>query len=144
MQWREAKRWKCTRCGECCQAYIVPIKFIEALNYTRKYGEVTIYLKGKYYLTKKSDGSCIFLNKNSSITSCRIYLERPLTCKLYPFHITRKPIKDTDPKDAEININGEKYYCYVDAACPGVGRGYEIKYLIPKIFELWKKYTTLP
>ncbi|RLE55056.1 MAG: YkgJ family cysteine cluster protein [Candidatus Methanomethylicota archaeon] len=142
--WREAERWKCIRCGKCCEKYIVPLKFSEALTLTRKYGPVALNVNGKYYLTKKADGSCIFLNRKGPIAYCSIYLERPICCKLYPFHITRRPLKVGNPKSAELKWRGENVYLYVDSTCPGTGSGYPIRSLASKIIQLWGRYKSIP
>ncbi|MEM2136837.1 MAG: YkgJ family cysteine cluster protein [Candidatus Methanomethylicia archaeon] len=138
--WKDANRWRCIRCGKCCKEYIVPLKFSEAIALTRKYGPIAIYYNGRYYLSKKADETCIFLTKVGNIAYCMNYLERPLCCKLYPFHISRKPIEGIEEGNAEINVNGEKLYLYVDALCPGIGQGYYIREFITKIIEIWKIY----
>jgi len=142
--WREAETWRCMRCGYCCKAFAIPLKFIEALELTRRYGPVAMQIGEKYYLVKRNDGSCIFLRYNGPIAYCQIYLERPGCCRLYPFHITKKPLKGEGVKNAKIKINGTTLYLYVDAACPGVGVGYPIKNIIYKIVELWEKYKKYP
>ncbi len=140
--WKEVSKWRCIRCGQCCIAFAIPLKFIEALRLTRKYGPVVIQAGGKYYLAKKPDETCIFLKYNGPIAYCQIYLERPGCCKLYPFHISRKPLPNVNPSSAKALIGGETLYIYIDAACPGVDdrMGYPIKNLIPKAVELWKIY----
>ncbi|RLE55337.1 MAG: hypothetical protein DRJ26_00930 [Candidatus Methanomethylicota archaeon] len=139
--WKEAERWRCIRCGMCCRAFAVPLKFIEALQLTRKYGPIAIQAGGKYYLMKKPDDSCIFLAYNGPIAYCKIYLERPGCCKLYPFHVAKKPLQGVNPSTSEFKIRGKVLHVYVDAACPGVGRGFPIRNLIPKVIELWAKYS---
>ncbi|MCS7096878.1 MAG: YkgJ family cysteine cluster protein [Candidatus Methanomethylicia archaeon] len=140
--WKESGKWRCIRCGKCCVAYIVPLKTHEALSLMRTYGSVVVYYDGRYYLSKKADNSCIFLTKIGNIAYCINYLERPLCCKLYPFHISRRPIEGLSEKNAEINIYGKKLYLYVDALCPGIGQGYSIENFIMKIYELWRLYGT--
>jgi Fe-S-cluster containining protein len=140
--WREAKLWRCIRCGECCRAYIAPLKINEAASLTRKYGPVVVYYNGKYYLSKKGDGSCIFLTKVNGIAYCTIYLERPLSCKLYPFHLSMKPMEGVSEENARIEFEDMELYLYLDSLCPGIGHGYRIEDFIPKIVDLWRIYSS--
>ncbi|MEM0104183.1 MAG: YkgJ family cysteine cluster protein [Candidatus Methanomethylicia archaeon] len=138
--WKDAKSWRCIRCGRCCTTYIVPLKNHEAISLMRKYGPILVYYNGRYYLSKKADGTCIFLTKINNIAYCMNYLERPLCCKLYPFHVSRRPIEGLDEKRAEVEVNEGKLYLYVDALCPGVGQGYLIENFLTKVIELWRIY----
>lgn len=140
--WRDAELWRCIRCGYCCKAFAIPLKFIEALHLTRKYGPVVIQAGGKFYLIKKPDDTCIFLKYEGPIAYCQIYLERPGCCKIYPFHVSKKPLPNIKPSTAKVNYHGETLYVYIDKSCPGVNvrAGYPIRNLIPKAIRLWKSY----
>ena len=114
----------------------------EAASFTRKYGPIVVYYNGKYYLSKKNDGSCIFLTYVNGTAYCMNYLERPLTCKLYPFHLSMKPIEGVSEENARINIGDMELYLYLDALCPGIGQGYRIEDFILKVIDLWRIYSS--
>lgn len=109
------------------------------LYYSAKYGPVAVGYRGKYYLVKKYDGSCIFLDYERGVAKCLIYHDRPRVCRMYPFLVTRKPLNG-DGEDAEIRLGERKVYLYVDAVCPGVNTAENIHYLLGKILEKWLRY----
>lgn len=139
--WRTAQRWYCFRCGACCRAFIVPIRMAEAWNLISKYGPVVVSVSAKQYLLKKDDGSCIFLANYGQYATCQIYFERPRCCRLFPFQIYTEPPLDAENGDKALlpNSEGGKLYVYLNKKCPGVGRGYEITALLPRIVQLWKE-----
>jgi len=143
--WRTAQRWYCLRCGACCRAYIVPIRAVEAWNLVSKYGPVVVGVGAKQYLLKKNDGSCIFLTNHGSYAMCQIYFERPRCCRLFPFQIYAEPPLDVENEDKAFfsQSKDEKLYVYLNKMCPGIGRGYEIATLLPRIVQLWKEYGRL-
>ncbi len=53
---------------------------------------------------KKEDERCVFLGEDG----CRIYEDRPLLCRMYPFYV---------------ELQGDIYVIGVDMGCPGVGGG---------------------
>jgi len=135
--WREVKGWTCIRCGECCKKFLVDLAPGEAVYYRIKYGPVVLFYRGKYYLLKKVDGSCIFLKENG-IATCTIYHDRPRVCRIYPFYVRVKPLKG-DGEDAVYNIGGRKLYVYIDANCPGVNTANNILQLLPNVVRLWMR-----
>lgn len=140
--WRVAQRWYCLRCGACCRAFIVPVRMAEAWNLVRKYGPVVINVGGKQYLLKKDDGSCIFLANHGQYSSCQIYFERPRCCRLFPFQIYTEPPLDAENVDKALFCysGGERLYIFLNKKCPGIGHGYEIASMLPRIIQLWKEY----
>jgi Fe-S-cluster containining protein len=53
---------------------------------------------------RKQEGRCVFLGEDG----CRVYGDRPLLCRMYPFYVERQ---------------GDVYVIGVDEGCPGVGGG---------------------
>jgi len=105
--WRELKGWNCIHCGRCCRSYDVPLT-PEDEERLKKYGSV--FRKGRVGLyLKKKKGKCVFRRDK-----CRIYTERPVACRLYPFYVRFECSKDA-------YFNG--YYVYIDAECRGVDKG---------------------
>ncbi|MCD6458898.1 MAG: YkgJ family cysteine cluster protein [Thermoproteales archaeon] len=137
--WRNVKGWTCIRCGACCKNYIIQLSPGEAMYYTIKYGPVAVKFQGKHYLLKKPDGSCIFLGYSQGKAVCMIYHDRPRVCRIYPFLITKEPLKGNG-EDAEIVFRGKSLYLYVDAACPGVDTANNMKYLITPVLNVWRQF----
>jgi len=138
--WRNVRGWTCIRCGLCCMRYLVSITLGEAMYYQVKYGPVVFRKDDKYYLFMKPDGSCIFLRKYNGIAYCAIYNERPIVCRLYPFYISKKPLPLRDEKNAVYHYNGVEIYVYIDAVCPGINRGLNIKYAVDNAVKMWFRY----
>ncbi|RLF16820.1 MAG: YkgJ family cysteine cluster protein [Thermoprotei archaeon] len=139
--WRLVRSWKCIRCGRCCIVYSVPLTIKEAINLTRKYGNVVIERSGKQILRSKPNSECIFLLWRGGEAFCKIYFERPLVCKLYPLYIRLVPLLEAGPPQlAEyICADGLVLYVYVDALCPGVNRqGFPIEFIVSKTVDIWR------
>ncbi len=126
----------------CCRVFKVPILPHEALWLIRRYGNGVAYFspeKRKYYLAKKPNGSCVFLDESVYPVRCTIHFEKPFTCRLWPFHITRKPISNLEKEYAEFQYRDETYYVYLNSSCQGIGYGYPLPAVIPRYIELWLK-----
>jgi len=61
--WSHVSYWRCTGCGICCKKFDVVLKFDEWLRLVKTYGiGVTTAGLNKFYLNKRPDGSCVFLD----------------------------------------------------------------------------------
>jgi len=95
----DPKTFKCERCGECCNNYIIKlsnkdIKEIKKLGYEKEdFAEHDSTINGE--VVKKTEGKCVFIKKKKNEYFCQIYLFRPLVCKRYPFF--KKNIKSCKP-----------------------------------------------
>ncbi|MFH1678696.1 MAG: YkgJ family cysteine cluster protein [Candidatus Omnitrophota bacterium] len=87
----------CLNCPGCCRYGTNPSIWAPNLLKEEKLGmeKIGLIARGRYYI-------CSFLNfKNNR---CRIYNQRPLECRLYPFLL---------------NHCGRKLYLSIDTNCPG-------------------------
>jgi Fe-S-cluster containining protein len=87
-------RFHCTGCGKCCSGdpdYYVFLDDREAEKIRRSLGLTALWFKRRYLRRTSEDelvinndggGRCVFLNADNT---CRIYAERPLQCRTYPF-----------------------------------------------------------
>jgi Fe-S-cluster containining protein len=138
--WRKVKRWRCIRCGVCCYKYQVPVSLSEALRISRAYGDVVTLSKGGRYILRRIKGRCIFLSGVPPFTSCLIHLEKPICCRLWPFHFYVEPKYGLSGDDA-VYIHGDrKLFVYINDECSGLGRGMEIEALLSRAAELWVAY----
>lgn len=133
-------RWMCTRCGQCCREFLVPLLTHEALRIYKSFGPLIVQVDGKIALAKKSDGSCVFLSYNGSLARCMIYFERPGVCRIYPFYVKVGSSKNGDDDALYIDDAGFKYRIYVDTNCPGSYKGPPIEPIIPKVIETWRRF----
>ncbi len=115
----EKVRFACLRCGICCgdtnqkQRHILLISSeaerISALvrQPTSRFS-VEIEGRAPYLFEMKktqADQKCIFLENNK----CRIYKERPIICRFYPFEL-------------RVSMNEKPRFLYTNE-CPGIGKG---------------------
>jgi Fe-S-cluster containining protein len=135
VSWRNVKSWNCVECGICCKEYHIVLNFNEWVNIVKKYGvETTVPGISKLFLGKKSDGTCIFLNRLGDSYRCGLQYMKPLACKVWPFKIFDKP-KFGRPNEALYTYRNKNFYIYVDPACTGLSWGKPV----PEF-----KYRTLP
>ncbi len=130
--WRHVKYWLCLGCGKCCRHYWVPINSGELpflLKYYSNYLEVR---KGKIYLKRRVDGSCVFLKNNL----CTIQGVKPVACKTFPFYVQTSPLKKYKPEEAIFTFNSKKYFVYVDSSCEGLGLGFPVEKVIKEAIEI--------
>ena len=122
--WKKVERWKCVHCGFCCSEYDIPVT-LEEEERLRKYGNV--FKKGKIglYLRKKK-GKCVFRGKSG----CRIYDERPMACRRYPFYV-----KQQGDDDSLFIHEGETCHVFLDARCRGLGKGDGVEEEIRKVLR---------
>ncbi len=104
--------WGCVRCGACCGDVDKRQRMIRLLDKDMdRIDEVTDedycmdWDEGSFSgLMLKNDGKCIFLGDDG----CRIYDNRALLCRMYPFWLERH----------------EGLFVFgVDVDCPGQGKG---------------------
>lgn len=121
--WSYINSWNCIACGLCCKEYEVILRFPEWLRIVKNYGvEVTIPDLNKFYLKKRSDGSCVFLHRIGNLWICALQNMKPQACKLWPFKVYPHP-KYGRPRDATYRYAGSRFFVYVDPACVGIRWG---------------------
>ena len=105
-------RWGCTRCGRCCmdaegwdRRVLLLGKDVARLEEAGEQGFHEPTAQDRFVaVIRKEDGRCVFLGEDG----CRVYEDRPLLCRMYPFYVERQ---------------GDVYVIGVDEGCPGVGGG---------------------
>ena len=110
-------RWKCKRCASCCRdashrprrILLLPsdIEKLEKAGETKFTTEVKCEDPFKAEMRKDS-GACVFLTEKE----CRIYSNRALLCRMYPFWVEKE---------------GRSLEVRIDTRCPGFGHGSELK-----------------
>jgi Fe-S-cluster containining protein len=122
--WKYVQDWNCTACGLCCKGFDVVLDFPEWMNIIKVYG-VSFTEPGisRFYLKRKSDGTCVFLCNFYGRWFCALQRMKPVACKLWPFKISDKP-KYGRPNEAVYNYGEKRLYVYVDQSCPGLQWGY--------------------
>ncbi|MEM2902311.1 MAG: YkgJ family cysteine cluster protein [Candidatus Bathyarchaeia archaeon] len=110
-------RWACVKCGACCMDQngrerkiwmlkreaetISKLTGLEVDDFSDQVSGSNPYTR----VMKKKDGACFFLRD----LRCSVYSERPLTCRFYPFSLTK------EDKVAVFKLT--------DEPCPGLGFG---------------------
>jgi len=140
LPWSYVNSWRCAGCSLCCREFSVVLKFNEWLRIIRTYGVgVTMAGLNKFYMGKKSDGSCIFLYKPYGRWLCGLQHMKPTACKLWPFKIYMKPTYGK-PEEALFNYEGRRFFVYIDPSCPEIIWGSpssEMIYrVIPEVIEI--------
>jgi len=122
--WRYMQDWNCSACGLCCKGFDVVLDFPEWVNIVKTYGvSFTQPSISRFYLKRKSDGTCIFLYDFYGKWLCALQYTKPVACKLWPFKISDKP-KYGRPNEAVYNyVDGKKLYVYLDPSCIGLRWG---------------------
>ena len=77
---------------------------------------------GKFYIRRRSDGSCVFLIRVGDKWFCGLQDMKPKACKLWPFKVISWP-KYGRPNEAYLEYAGYPLYVYVDPYCPGIKWG---------------------
>lgn len=121
--WRYVQDWNCTACGLCCKGFDVVLDFPEWMKIVKAYG-VSFTEPGisRFYLKRKSDGTCVFLYDFYGRWLCFLQSMKPTACKLWPFKISDKP-KYGRPNEAVYNHGEKKLYVYVEPSCVGLQWG---------------------
>lgn len=128
--------FSCILCGICCEDTEERKRRIllldEEANWIsykigKEISDFAIHYAGKspylYQILKKENGKCVFLSIKNQ---CRIYQDRPLICRFYPFELINR-------------INGGYEFLFTDE-CPGINQGeiLEKKYF-KNLFEIANK-----
>jgi len=120
--WRYIASWRCVGCGKCC-SYDVVLHFQEWLAIVKNYGvELTVSDLNRFYLRRKSDGSCPFLYNYSGILICGLQHMKPIACKIWPFRILSSP-KYGYADDAAYKYRENRTFIYADSNCDGLAYG---------------------
>jgi Fe-S-cluster containining protein len=82
-------RHECIACGASCHLRVNLGKddVERVLTYAKDAGikDTVVEKSGsRYWLKRKSDGSCVFLTYSGNLRRCSIYSIRPIACRLYP------------------------------------------------------------
>ena len=121
--WKYIASWNCTACGLCCRGFRVTIKFNEWMKIVQAYGVgVTSPGLNKFYLKRRSDGTCIFLHKLYDMWLCGLQHMKPKACKLWPFKILDQP-KYGRPRSASYGYRDKTLFIYADPVCEGIRWG---------------------
>lgn len=121
--WRQVAYWRCKTCGNCCKNYNVVLNFYEWLCTIKRFGvEYTSSSINRFFLNKRTDGSCIFLQETPNISLCNLQYMKPLACRLWPFKILSKP-KYGFHDQAIYHYDNQKLFVYADSACSGLTFG---------------------
>ncbi len=142
LPWSRVSDFTCYECGLCCLHFKVPLKSYEALKIAKVFGpdKITI-IKGKEYLAKEEGEPCPFLinRYGKLICSLQDIGLKPLACKLWPFHIYKRPEYGRD-EEAYFQHRLGSFYVYVDQRCPGISLGkptYRLIKTIEEAIDLW-------
>lgn len=125
------KRFKCLSCGRCCgkglkkwflELTVRDLKMLNELGYSNAVRR----LNGRYFLKRKEDGSCFFLDKDNLCILRKEYEWYPLGCRLFPFayYIINSTLF--------ITVN-EEYIKRIK--CPGYGKGDTLGSLVDYVLE---------
>jgi Fe-S-cluster containining protein len=121
--WRYIADWTCIACGKCCTFYSVVLSFPEWLKIVKNYGiDKTVSGVDKLFITRKNDGSCVFLYKLSNTHLCGLQFMKPKACKLWPFKVLTKP-KYGYVNEAVYSYGGGRFFIYADSSCSGLVYG---------------------
>lgn len=140
LPWSQVKSWRCILCGICCRKYSVVLKLPEWLSIIKRFGvEYTAPSVSNFFLKRRDNGSCVFLNEHTSTAFCGLQHAKPIACKLWPFKVLDHP-KFGHPEHAVYQRGQHKLFVYVDPACPGLTFGppsLEFTYsVIPEFVEI--------
>ncbi len=110
-------RWSCKRCAACCRdashrprrILLLPsdVERLEAAG-EREFTEEVRREEPFVAEMRKVEGACVNLTEEG----CRVYPNRALLCRMYPFWVERE---------------GRSLEVRVDTRCPGFGHGPELK-----------------
>lgn len=121
--WSYVNSWYCTGCGLCCKEFDVVLRFDEWLNLVRRYGVgVTTATLNKFYIGKKTDGTCMFVYNSLGRWLCGLQHMKPTACKLWPFKISNMA-RYGRPQEAAFNYQGKQLFVYIDPLCPEIRWG---------------------
>jgi len=117
--WRRVDRWMCISCGECCSRFTVPLQMYEVIFFLHTSPWALTRVNGRVMLEER-DGRCAF----QSGRCCGIQEFKPKACKLFPFYLLDKPLREQDIYDTIYIAGSQAYYVYIHRMCSGLGVGY--------------------
>jgi len=121
--WSNIESWDCSACGLCCKGFDVVLDFPEWINIVKAYGvDYTQPDISRFYLRRKTDGTCVFLGHYYGNWLCSLQHMKPIACKLWPFKVLDEPMWGR-PNEALFNYNGMRLYVYADPSCVGLRWG---------------------
>jgi len=121
ISWKEVESWKCISCGMCCHSYDIILEKNEYKKMCKMFGnEIFNYNKYpiKYFLKRRTNGSCIFQNTSEGKSKCNIHLIKPIICKIFPFFIL-----NSDNKKLSFLYRKKRYNIYLERKCKGIKLG---------------------
>jgi len=138
--WQCVADWKCISCGDCCKLYSVVIDFGEWLGIIKNFGvQSTVSGLDKLFISRRSDGSCTFLNNGSNICLCGLQHMKPRACQLWPFKVLSYP-QYGYANEAVYLFHEKPVFVYVDPMCKGLrlGRPTHVfaNYTMPEFVEI--------
>ncbi len=146
LPWKKVKNWECQKCSVCCYHYSVPLAEDE-VEYFKKINPDNVHEgKDQWYMYHKKGVPCKFLKKTEEGEFCGIQNHKPISCRLYPFYISK--VDEKTPKDAIFELDGEKFSVYIPTFCKGLKKGNNMEEVIPEAIYIWQrkeipqKYTT--
>jgi len=118
--WRYVADWRCIACGKCCISYSVVLSLPEWLGIIKNYGvDKTVSGLNKLFISRRTDGSCVFLYRFSNWYLCGLQQGKPKACKLWPFKVLSRP-KYGYANDAVYYDGRDSFYVYADSTCSGL------------------------
>ena len=138
--WSYVNSWYCTCCGLCCKEFDVVLRFDEWLRLVRTYGVgVTTAGLNKFYVGKKTDGTCTFLCNSFGKWFCGLQYMKPKACRLWPFKILNRP-RYGRSREAAFDYKGRRLYIYIDPFCPKITWGrpseFVVYQVVPEFIEI--------
>ena len=121
ISWKEVESWKCISCGLCCYSYDITLEKKEYKRFNKIFGNgIFNYNKFpiKYFLKRKINGNCIFLNTSEAKSKCKIHQIKPIICKNFPFLILK-----SKNKNSSYLYKKKRYNIYLDSMCKGIKLG---------------------
>lgn len=121
--WREIRSWRCLACGMCCSRFNIPLRSYEYAQIFQVFGPqvMSLHHSGNSYL-KKVKNKCVFQEDSGECFLQQMGL-KPVACKLWPFAVSQRKIKQKDNRRAIFHHQGERYYVYIKPSCPGINQG---------------------
>lgn len=115
--YRNGLQFECTQCGDCCtgapgyvwvsESEIFRLSETLGLSVAKFGAQYLRYVKGRYSLTEKSNGDCVFWNSEKG---CQVYEGRPDQCRSWPFW--------------HDNLMSEERWNATAEHCPGCNQGH--------------------
>ena len=144
--WKEVRNWECQKCSVCCYHYTVPLTEDEVEYFKKKDPNIVNKSEDQWYMHHEEGKPCEFLAKSDGEECCGIQSNKPVSCKMYPFYVTK--VDEKTPKDAIYEFDGKKYSVLISTFCKGNNKGHNVEEVIPEAINFWlrkdmdQQYTT--